>query len=130
LKVDLTLGLDEKYPSARLLNFVTVLESTLKKDGENTELKRAVSERGAILLHEKFEDRKEVFKQLREIYDTRSKVVHTGVLIDDKNLASLAGGYARTVLIKLIKQSKDLNGNFDDFIINLDDIKLGKDKTN
>lgn len=79
-------------------------------------------------MHEKFEDRKEVFKQLREIYDTRSKVVHTGVLIDNINLASLAGGYARAVLIELIKQSKDLNGNFEEFINNIDEIKLGKIK--
>lgn len=123
------LGLDEKYPSARLLNFVTVLESALKRNGENTELKRAVSERGAILLCEKFEARKEAFKQLGAIYNTRSKVVHTGVLIDNKNIASIASGYARDVLIELIKQSKDLNGNFEVFITNIDEIKLGKSKT-
>lgn len=120
------LGLDEKYPSARLINFVTVLESTLKKKDENTELRRTVSERGAILLYDKFEQRKEAFKQLREIYDTRSKVVHTGVLIDNKDLASLAGGYAKAVLINLIKKAKEFNGNFDDFITSIDDIKLGK----
>src|SRR3989344_4208024 len=120
------LGLDEKYPSARLINFVTVLESTLKKKDETTELRRTVSERGAILLYDKFEQRKEAFKQLREIYDTRSKVVHTGVLIDNKDLASLAGGYARVVLINLIKKAKEFNGNFDDFIMSIDDFKLGK----
>lgn len=120
------LGLDEKYPSARLINFVTVLESTLKKKDETTELRRTVSERGAILLYDKFEQRKEAFKQLREIYDTRSKVVHTGVLIDNKDLASLAGGYARVVLINLIKKAKEFNGNFDDFIMSIDDIKFGK----
>lgn len=122
------LGLDEKYPSARLLNFVTVLESALKKKNETTELRRTVSERGAILLYEEFEERKTVFKQLREIYDTRSQVVHTGVLIDDKDLASIAGGYARAVLMELINKSKDLNGNFDEFITTIDDIKLGKTK--
>ncbi|CAG0998837.1 hypothetical protein METP3_03153 [Methanosarcinales archaeon] len=120
------LGLDEKYPSARLLNFVTVLESALKKGSENTELQRAVSERGAILLYKTFEERKKAFKELQEIYKTRSHVVHTGKLIEDKGLASLAGGYARAVLIKLIKQSKDLNGNFEDFIVNIDEVKLGK----
>ncbi len=83
------LGLDEKYPSARLLNFVTVLESTLKKEGENGELKRAVSERGAILLYEKFEDRKKAFKELKEIYDIRSQVVHTGKLIDEIKLGKI-----------------------------------------
>lgn len=124
------MGLDEKYPLARLLNFVTVLESTLKKKSENTELKISVSERGDILLYKEFEERKKAFKQLKEIYDTRSQIVHTGVLIDDKDLASIAGGYARAVLIELIKQSKDLNGNFDGFIMNIDYIKSGKNLKN
>ncbi len=120
------LGLDEKYPAARLINFVTVLESTLKRKEETTELRKTVSERGAILLYEKFEQRKEALKQLKEIYDIRSKVVHTGVLIDNKDLASLAGGYARAVLIELIKKAKDFNGNFEEFITSIEDIKLGK----
>lgn len=118
------LGLDEKYPSAKLLNFVTVLESTLKRKNELTELRKTVSERGAILLCNRFEERKKVSKQLKEIYDTRSKVVHTGVLIDNKDLASLSGGYARAVLIKLIKMSKNFKGDFDEFITYLDDMKL------
>jgi len=121
------LGLDEKDPAARLVNFVTVLESSLKKKGETTELRRTVSERGAILLNDKFEERKSAFEHLKKIYDLRSKVVHTGVLIDNKDLASLAGGYARAVLINLIEKSKEMNGDFDDFINYIDDIKLGKD---
>lgn len=123
------LGLDEKYPAARLVNFVTVLESILKKKNQTTELKRTVSERGAILLYEKYEQRREAFKQLKKIYDLRSKVVHTGVLIDDENTASLAAEYARVVLIKLIAKSKEFNGIFDDFIESIDDIILGKTPT-
>lgn len=120
------LGLDESYPSARLINFVTVLESTLKKKGELTELKRTVSERGAILLYDQYDQRKEAIKQLKNIYDTRSKVVHTGVLIDDNDLASLAGEYAKSVLIKLIQKSNEFGGNFETFIDYIDDIKLGR----
>lgn len=120
------LGLGEVYPSARLINFVTILESVLKKKGEMTELKRTVAERGTILLYDKFEQRKEALSKLKKIYDTRSKVVHTGVLIDDKDLASLAGGYARAVLIKLIKKSKYFEGNFERFIDFIDEIKLGR----
>lgn len=120
------LGLEEAYPSARLINFVTILESTLKKKGEMTELKRTVAERGVLLLYNKYEQRKEALSQLKKIYDTRSKVVHTGVLIDDKDLASFAGSYARDVLIKLIKKSKDFEGNFERFIDSIDEIKLGK----
>jgi hypothetical protein len=120
------LGLDESYPAARLLNYVTVLESALKKKGEQTELKRAVSERGAILLNDKFEDRKAAFEHLSQIYALRSKVVHTGAFIDDKDLVSKAGGYARAVLMTLIEKSKAFNGNFEEFINHIDDVKLGK----
>ena len=120
------LGLDEKYPSARLIDFVTVLESTLKKKSETTELRKIVSERGSIFLYETFEQRKEARNQLKEIYDTRSKVVHTGALINDKNIASLAGGYAKSVLTKLIDISKYFKGDFESFIDHLDDVKLGK----
>jgi len=121
------LGLEEKHPSARLLNFVTVLESSLKKESEQTELRRSVSERGAIFLYDKFEQRKIALKQLKTIYDQRSKVIHTGTLINDNDLSSLAGGYAREILIKLIKMSKQFGGNFEKFIDYLDNLKLGGD---
>ena len=120
------LGLDEEHPSTRLLNFVTVLESSLKKKNETTELKRTVSERCAFLLYEEHDQRKEALKQLKKIYDLRSKVVHTGVLIDERDFASLAGDYSRRVLMKLIKMSEQLNGDFERFIDYIDDIKLGK----
>jgi hypothetical protein len=115
------LGLDEKHPSAKLLNFVTVLESTLKRDSENTELKRLVSERGALLLHDDFESRKGAYTDLGKIYSKRSTIVHTGALIDDVKIMRLAGGYARSVLIKLIQSNAIFNGNFDKFIEKLDD---------
>jgi hypothetical protein len=120
------MGLDEGYPAARLIDFVTVLESALKNKSEMTELRRSVSERGAVLLNDSFVDRKKAFKDLKEIYDLRSKVVHTGELIDNKDMASLAGRYARTVLLALIEKAKAFNGNFEEFINHIDDIKLGK----
>jgi hypothetical protein len=120
------LGLDESYPVAKLIDFVTVLESALKKKSETTELRRAVSERGAVLLNDSFADRKKAFEDLKKIYDLRSKVVHTGAVIDNKDMASLAGGYARAVLLTLIEKSRAFNGNFEEFINHIDDIKLGK----
>ena len=122
------LGLDGKHPSARLVNFVTILESSLKKGDEKTELTKAVSERGALILYDKYDERKEAVKDLREIYKHRSTVVHTGALIDEKDYAYLAGDYAREVLMKLIKMSKKLNGDFKVFIEYIDDIKLGRFK--
>ncbi len=117
-------GLEEKYSSAKLLNFVTVLESVLKKDNEKTEIKRAISERGALLLTDDFEARKKARKELNEIYNIRSNVVHKGKLIKDNDISRKAGGYARAILIKLIGKAKEFKGDFISFIDYLDDLKL------
>lgn len=118
------LGLEEKNPSAKLINFVMVLESSLKRKEEMTELKRAVSERGAILLGKDFTERKKIYRDLNKIYDIRSKIVHTGVLKGDHDFANLAGSYAKEILITLISSSKRLDGNFEKFIEEIDDKKL------
>lgn len=123
------LGLNERYSSVKLLNYVTVFEASLKKKDEKTELRKIVSERGAILLYAEFHDRKDCCKKLKQIYDERSEVVHKGVLIDNMDLASIAGGYAREVLITLIRASNEFSGDFDKFIDNLDDRKLGLNKS-
>jgi hypothetical protein len=120
------LGLDEDYPSARLLNYVTVLESALKKKDEKTELRRTVAERGAMLLNDRFEYRKPILRDLGKIYDLRSKVVHTGALINDRRSVSKAGSYARLVLLMLMEESASFHGDFNEFISHIDDLKLGK----
>lgn len=117
------IGLDEKMPSAKLINFVTILEAALKRNGERTELKQKVSDRCAFLLDTTFDSRKKIVKEISKIYDERSKVVHTGTIVDDQNTAVLAGGYARAVLIELIQKNSHLNGNFEKFIDELDDLK-------
>ena len=118
------LGLDEEYLSAKLVDFTLVLESVLKKKDEQTELRRAIVERGAILLFNTFEDRKNAAKELKDIYDVRSKVVHTGTTIVNENIVSTAEEYARKVTKKLITKSEEFNGDFDKFIDYLDDTKL------
>ena len=127
------LGLDEKHTSARLVNFVTVLEGSLKKKDEWSELKKTVSERGVFILYDKYDQRKKAIAQLNEIYKLRSAVVHKAALIDKKidgeDPASLAGSYSRLILIKLIKMSKEFDGDFERFIDYIDDIKLGKPRS-
>lgn len=118
-------GLEEKHPSAKLLNFVTVLEAVLKKKSERTELTKIISERAAILLSAEPELRKHHRDKLKDIYNERSVVVHTGALKNDENLANLSGAYARSILINAISCSKEFQGNFEKFIEHLDDVKLG-----
>jgi len=123
------LGLEEEYPSAKLLDFVMVLESLLKRKEENAELNRAISERGAILIYDGFEERKKAAEDLKKIYKKRSEVIHTGTSIEEKDVVSLSSAYARAALQKVIKMSKDFGGDFEKFIDYLDDMKL-KGKTN
>jgi len=117
------IGLDEKIQSAKLLNFVTILESALKRKGERDELKQRVADRCAMILGNDFDTRKDIAKEISKIYAQRSKVVHTGTIIDDQNIADLSGSYARIVLLELIKKNKQFNGNFDKFITEIDDLK-------
>ena len=118
------LGLDEEYLSAKLVDFTLVLESVLKKKDERIELRRAIAERGAILLFDTFEEREKAVEKLNKIYDARSEVVHAGTTIENKMIVSAAEKYASEVLKKLIAKSKEFDGDHDKFIKSLDDKKL------
>ncbi len=118
------IGLDEEMPSAKLLNFVTVLESVLKKDKEKTELIQRISGRCALFLGNDFDTRIKIANEISTIYSVRNKVVHKGVIIGNQNIAELAGIYARSILIKLIQENERLNGDFSEFINELDNKKF------
>jgi hypothetical protein len=117
-------GLREENPAARILNFITVLEAILKKPQENTEITRTISERGALLLHSHPMGREVVRKHLRDIYRTRSKIVHNGKLDVDKDHANYSAGYAQAIIKELIRRSPAFNGNFNDLIDYLDTLKM------
>lgn len=120
------LGLDVTMESAKLLNFTTVLECALKKNDENTELKQRISDRCAFLLGEDYETRVKIHNDISFIYKERSKVVHRGSLIKDKDrsIVNLAGSYAQRVLMKLIQENNRLNGDFSKFIYEIDEKKF------
>ena len=138
------LGLDEKHPSAKLLNFVTVLDASLKKKGETTDAVRNFYERGALILSDTYKERCKTREKLKEIYNLRSKAVHKAVLIDEKidkkefdkegnypdsliSPVSLAESYSREILKKLIGMSKDFDGDLKKFVNHIDNMKmLGK----
>jgi hypothetical protein len=116
-------GLNEELPSARLLDFVTILEATLKKETETDELKMRIADRCALLLGDNCKERKAIVKDISKIYTKRHKVVHKGTIIDDDNLVDMASLYARAVLIKLIKVNSEYNGKFGNFIDAIDNKK-------
>lgn len=114
------LGLDATMKSAKLINFTTVLESALKKNDETTELKQRISDRCAFLLGDDYETRVKIHEDISSIYSNRSKIVHRGTLIKDQDIVNLAGFYAKSVLIKLIQENRNFNGNFSEFIKEID----------
>lgn len=133
------LALDTSFPSAVLLNYVTVLEHSLK-DNNSHELSQRIADRCALFLGNDFENRKEICKTVKHIYDLRSKVVHSGNMLNKKplkngsekelnklksnlELTSFAGDYAKYTLMKLINENSRLNGDFEQFIHELDDMK-------
>ena len=114
------LGLDATMESAKLINFTTVLESALKRNDETTELKQRISDRCAFLLGDDYETRVKIHEDVSSIYNQRSKIVHRGTLIKDQDIVTLAGFYAKSVLIKLIRENSRLKGNFSEFIKEID----------
>lgn len=130
------LALDTNLLSAKLFNYVTVLESALKRSSEKNELTQRIADRCALFLETEFDKRMKVCKDIKEIYTLRSSVVHTGRVIgkkyvvkkpqeilEEQRLTGLAGTYARNVLIKLIKDSNQWDGDFEKFISEIDYLK-------
>lgn len=105
------LGLEQKHPLLKLINFVVVLEACLMKENERR-IKCLVSKRGAFILYEQVGDQIEkVENRLSKIYKIRSDVLHEGNLngkrIDGKDPVFLAELYSKLVLEKLIDGYKE-----------------------
>lgn len=118
------LGLDSTRESTGLINFTTVLESILKTKDETTELKQRIADRCALLLGDDFQNRMKIQEDLNKIYRFRSKIVHRGKMIDDKDIVNLAGFYAKSVIIKTIQENNRLEGDFNRFINEIDEKKF------
>lgn len=128
------LALDTSLQSAKLFFYVTILESTLKYR-EDDELTQRIADRCALFLGTDFDTRKDICKDLKDIYKLRSKVVHAGQLIgkmsdnklskivEHQKLIGLASDYSRMVLLKLIKNNSQLDGSHEKFISDIDDLK-------
>lgn len=124
------LALDTSLLSAKLLNYVTILESALKIN-ENDELTQRIADRCALYLESDFGKRKDICNNVKRIYRLRSTVVHSGSIIGKKpnkkseqlELIEFADKYARGVLIKLIRENDQRNGDFEKFIQDIDDMK-------
>jgi len=97
----------------KISHYCTVFESLFSSD--NIELTHKLSERIACFLEDNFDARKKIFKQVKEIYSIRSKVVHgstINVSADKlKNISKQTDDLVRRVTNK-IQDSADLDKFF------------------
>lgn len=117
-------GLKTENNSNKIINFVTILESLLKLKGEKTELNKSISERGAVMLNDSFEYRLLIKNELKEIYNVRSDIVHTGELTGNNNISTLAGAYARQIILRYITLAQRYKSH-EELVGYLDNLKLG-----
>ena len=95
----------------KISHYCTALESLFLSD--ITELAHRLSERVAYFLENEPEKRKEIFKQAKEIYSIRSKVVHGSPIASNnlKIISKRADEILRRVFIKL-QETPDLDKYF------------------
>lgn len=102
-------------PVDRAIDLGIAIESTLlhneRGNGAKGELRYKIGTRGAWLLGETPEERRAVFRALRDAYDARSGAVHSGRLgKDDHKLLPIADDHARKLLTKIA-----LKGSYPDW---------------
>ena len=88
----LAAALPSRNWNPRLIGLTTALECLLKPGDRKT--RRRLSERAAVLLHRPGDQRDSVFKDVGQIYDARSTLVHGGELVID-------GGRSKWMLMRL-----------------------------
>ena len=64
------------FPAQAYLSLTTVLESILTTDDEKTEITHRLAERVAALLTRNGEERVRIYRQVKELYNIRSKLIH------------------------------------------------------
>lgn len=95
---------------------------TLFSRGEQ-ELRHSTSRNAAVLLGENAEDSKGIFREVRDLYDKRSKIVHTGKsrIIDNEDLSKL-----RYYIRESIKEIHRMGMNKDELTDLLNSCGFGK----
>ena len=91
-------GGNRPYPEDSLVDYVIGLEALLSNSNERTEIRYRFSVRGAVVLSEISSDRAGKFKEMRDLYDLRSAIVHGN--IPDANELGMSVDFAESALRK------------------------------
>lgn len=123
-----TYGIEQR--ALRLVDLVTCLESLLSDD--SAELKYRITVRCANLLGTDSSERKRLYNEIGEFYNTRSRLVHGAVLkeVNTRRIHEVEKlrGYVRRVLISLL--GVILEGEPEEFYKMLDEMSLDDEVRN
>lgn len=67
-----------------LIHYVTCLEALLKRSDDKEQIADKLASRGSWLIGRKEDERQEVFRFIKKVYDARSRIVHGAASIESK----------------------------------------------
>lgn len=110
------------YFDVKFILHVTILEMFI--DG-NAELNYRLSRNIAIFLGATKENSEEIYKNMRKLYNARSKYLHNGEENRDIQNEINAQHYARALIVKLITFSAEFNSSIKDIRSEIDKLGFG-----
>ncbi len=111
------------YFDVKFILYVTILEMFI--DG-NAELTYRLSRSVAIFLGETRENSEEIYKNMKTLYNARSKYLHNGTENSDGQSEINAQRYARALIAKLITFSADFKSPIADIRSEIDKLGFGE----
>ncbi len=80
---------EREKPEDKLIDYMVSLEALFLKEGERAELSYRLSIRTAILLGKNKENREEIFSNVRDAYEFRSKIIHGSIKALNEDLREI-----------------------------------------
>ncbi len=102
----------------KLVDYMIAFEALYFKSGETGELQYRLATRVSRLLKQSFEDRKQVYKKMKDFYDKRSAVVHGESTMVEQDFLTEVEDYLRNSIKTFLVQLK--SRNHQDIIDSLD----------
>ncbi len=114
-------SIEEINITNKFIYAITVLETILKENDESGEIAVSISERVAYVLTNNREDRIGIYEKFKSFYSLRSKVVHTGLVLNayQTYYVGQITEYVRIVLIKSIKILSNKSSSYSDFLYDI-----------
>ncbi|MCC2644759.1 MAG: hypothetical protein K0R94_537 [Burkholderiales bacterium] len=109
---------DEMNLTNKFIYLITVLECILKPESQTVEVATTIAERTAFILGKNKADKISIFKEMKKVYDRRSKIVHNGatLVINEELMVFETHEKVRDILIKLLKDFSNPDMTFENFI--------------